>query len=409
MSASSGQAGPFRGAAIRFVVLLGLVSLFADMTYEGARSISGPFLAVLGASGAIVGLVAGFGEFAGYALRLAAGWVTDRTRRYWTLTITGYAVNLLAVPALALAGRWETAAALLMMERMGKALRNPPRDAMLSFATRNVGAGWAFGLHEALDQTGAILGPLIVAAILHWKGGYRESFAVLLIPALIALAVLLFAKRTYPRPQDLEPRFASLQTAGQARAYWSLVAGAALCAAGFADFPLIAFHVEKTRLMGEAWIPVLYAVAMGVDALAALVLGRAFDRFGVRVVAVTPLFAGLAAPLAFLGDTRGVWAGTVLWGVAMGAQESVLRAAVSELSAVDKRGTAFGVFHAVFGTAWFLGSALLGWLYDSSLVAVAASAVILETGSLLVLLRTRTTRASLRPDEPGKPGQAARG
>lgn len=387
MSALSQPPGPFGGAALRLVVLLGIVSLFADMTYEGARSISGPFLAVLGASGAVVGLVAGFGEFAGYALRLAAGWLTDRTRRYWTLTIAGYAVNLLAVPALALAGRWETAAALLMMERMGKALRNPPRDAMLSFATRSVGAGWAFGLHEALDQTGAILGPLIVAAILHWKGGYRESFAVLLIPALLALAVLIMAKRAFPRPQELEPRFAPLEAAGQARTYWIFLAGAALCAAGFADFPLIAFHVEKTRLLGEVWIPVLYAVAMGVDALAALALGRAFDRFGLRVVAAAPLFACVSAPLAFLGGTAGVWAGAALWGAAMGAQESVLRAAVSKLSPSERRGTSFGIFHAVFGTAWFLGSALLGWLYDVSLTALAAFAVILEAVSLLVLLR----------------------
>lgn len=387
MSDVSGPPDGPRRAALRFVVLIGLVSLFADMTYEGARSISGPFLALLGSSGAVVGLVAGFGEFAGYALRLVAGWITDRTRRYWTLTITGYAINLLAVPALALAGRWETAAALLMLERTGKALRNPPRDAMLSFATRNVGAGWAFGLHEALDQTGAILGPLIVAAILQWKGGYRESFAVLLIPALLALAVLILARRAFPRPQDLEPRFAPLEAAGQARAYWMLVAGAALCAAGFADFPLIAFHLEKTRLLTDAWIPVLYAVAMGVDALAALVLGRSFDRFGPRVAAATPLFAGLAAPLAFLGNTAGVWAAAVLWGVAMGAQESVLRASVSRLSPAERRGTAFGIFHACFGTAWFLGSALLGLLYDRSLMALAVAAGLFEAASLLVLLR----------------------
>ncbi len=387
MSDLSGAAGEPRRTALRFIVLLGLVSLFADMTYEGARSISGPFLALLGSSGAVVGLVAGFGEFAGYALRLASGWITDRTRRYWTLTITGYAINLLAVPALALAGRWETAAALLMLERMGKALRNPPRDAMLSFATRSVGAGWAFGLHEAMDQTGAILGPLIAAAILHWKGGYRESFAVLLIPALMALAVLILARSTFPRPQDLEPRFAPLAAAGQKEAFWMLVAGAALCAAGFADFPLIAFHLEKTRLLTDAWIPVLYAVAMGIDALAALALGRAFDRFGPRVAAITPLFAGLAAPLAFYGSPAGVWAAAVLWGVAMGAQESVLRAAVSRLSPPERRATAFGIFHAVFGTAWFLGSALLGLLYDRSLMALAAAAVGFEAASFLVLLR----------------------
>ena len=376
-----------RGGALRFIVLLGLVSLFADMTYEGARSIAGPFLAVLGASGAVVGLVSGFGEFAGYGLRLVAGWMTDRTRRYWTLTITGYAINLLAVPALALAGRWEAAAALLMLERMGKALRNPPRDAMLSFATRSVGAGWAFGLHEAMDQIGAVVGPLIVAAVLHGRGGYRESFALLLAPALIALAVLAAARRECPRPQNLEPRFAPLQPSGQPRGYWVLVAGSALCAAGFADFPLIAFHLEKVRLLPEASIAVLYAVAMGVDALAALVLGRAFDRFGVRVAAAAPLFAGLAAPLAFLGGAAGAWAGTVLWGVAMGAQESVLRAAVARLSTAERRGTAYGVFHAVFGTAWFLGSAALGLLYDRSLLGLAAVAAVLEAAALVVLLR----------------------
>lgn len=378
-------------AALRFVVLLGLVSLFADMTYEGARSIAGPFLAALGARGAVVGLVAGFGEFAGYALRLVAGLVTDRTRRYWLLTITGYAVNLLAVPALALAGRWETAAVLLMAERVGKALRNPPRDAMLSFATRQVGAGWAFGLHEAMDQIGAILGPLLVAGVLAWRGSFRQSFALLLAPALIALAVLAVARSSFPRPQDLEPRFSPLTAKGHGRCYWLFVAGAALCAAGFADFPLVAYHAGRTHLLGEALIPVLYAVAMGVDALAALVLGRIFDRFGPAVSAAAPLFALASAPLAFLGGRAGLWTGMILWGVAMGAQESVLRAAVVRLSAPERRGTAYGIFHAVFGTAWFLGSAALGLLYDTSLTALAAVAVVLEAASALLLLRLKRT------------------
>lgn len=381
------RAGAGAKTALRFVVLLGLVSLFADMTYEGARSIAGPFLATLGASGAVVGLVAGFGEFAGYALRLVAGLITDRTRRYWTVTIIGYTVNLLAVPALALAGRWELAAALLMAERIGKALRNPPRDAMLSFATRQLGTGWAFGLHEAMDQIGAILGPLLVAGILHWRGGYRESFALLLAPALIALGVLLLARMQFPRPQELEPRFSPLAAEGQPRAYWLFVAGAALCAAGFADFPLIAFHLEKTRLFSEAVIPVLYAVAMGVDALAALLLGRLFDRVGAVSAAAAPLAALLSAPLAFLGGTAGVWAGMILWGISMGAQESVLRAAVARLSAPERRGTAYGVFHAVFGTAWFAGSAALGFLYDRSAAGLAGVALFLQLASVILLLQ----------------------
>jgi predicted MFS family arabinose efflux permease len=372
--------------ALRFVVLLGLVSLFADMTYEGARSIAGPFLATLGASGAVVGLVAGFGEFAGYALRLVAGLITDRTRRYWMLTITGYMVNLLAVPALALAGRWELAAALLMAERIGKALRNPPRDAMLSFATRQLGAGWAFGLHEAMDQIGAILGPLLVAVVLHWRGDYREGFSLLLVPALIALAVLAVSRMQFPRPQDLEPRFVPLAAAGQPSAYWLFVTGAALCAAGFADFPLIAFHLEKTRLFSDAMIPVLYAVAMGVDALAALLLGRLFDRVGTTAASAGPLAALLSAPLAFLGGAAGVWTGMILWGISMGAQESVLRAAVVRLSAPERRGTAYGIFHAVFGTAWFAGSAALGLLYDRSTAGLAGVAAFLQLASASVML-----------------------
>ncbi|MEJ5368072.1 MAG: MFS transporter [Bryobacteraceae bacterium] len=381
------------GGALRFVVLLGLVSLFADMTYEGARSISGPFLALLGASGAAVGLVSGFGEFAGYALRLAAGWITDRTRRYWTLTLAGYAVNLLAVPALALAGRWETAAALLVMERIGKALRNPPRDAMLSFATRSLGAGRAFGLHEAMDQIGAILGPLIVAAVLQWRGGYRESFAVLLIPALIALSILAAARREFPRPQELDPQLPEVHAHGFSRQYWTLVAAAALCGAGFADFPLIAFHMERSQFFSDAWIAVLYAVAMGVDALAALLLGRWFDRRGARVAAAAPLMAALAAPLAFLGNAATAWAAAVAWGVAMGAQESVLRAAVARHAPPERRGAAFGLFHAAFGSAWFAGSALLGLLYDRSLPALASAAVVLELASLALFFSIRPAPA----------------
>jgi hypothetical protein len=187
---------------LRFVVLIGIVSLFADMTYEGARSVTGPYLGALGASGFVVGLVAGLGELIGYALRLVSGYVADRTARYWAVTLVGYALNMLAVPLLALAGHWETAAALMIAERVGKAIRTPARDAMLSHATREVGHGWGFGLHEAMDQAGAMIGPLAVAAALAAGWGYRAGFGVLLVPAVLALGVLLAAWRAYPRPAD---------------------------------------------------------------------------------------------------------------------------------------------------------------------------------------------------------------
>ncbi|HKU78706.1 MAG TPA: MFS transporter, partial [Rhodanobacteraceae bacterium] len=236
-----------RRRALTFVVLIGVVSLFADMTYEGSRSIWGPFLGTLGATGAIVGLVAGGGELLGYLLRLFTGVLADKTRRYWTITIVGYAINLLAVPALALAGNWPVAAGLVILERSGKALRTPARDAMLSYAAKDMGgAGWAFGLHEALDSIGAVLGPLIAALVLYLHGGYRHAFAWLLLPALAALATLAIARAKFPQPQDLDARPAP--ELGDARALRELkvfLIATALIAAGFSDFALIAFHFAR--------------------------------------------------------------------------------------------------------------------------------------------------------------------
>src|SRR5512135_3698399 len=191
-------------AAWKFIILVGVVSLFSDMTYEGARSITGPFLGSLNASATVVGIVAGLGEFIGYALRLVSGYLTDRLGRYWTITFVGYALNLFVVPLLALAGSWQAAALLILLERMGKAIRTPARDAMLSHATTEVGRGWGFGFHQAMDQTGAMLGPLIVAAVLFVNGGYRAGFAYLLIPAVLAVLVIALAARLYPQPQQLE-------------------------------------------------------------------------------------------------------------------------------------------------------------------------------------------------------------
>jgi len=261
-----------KSSALRFVILIGVVSLFADMTYEGARSITGPYLALLGASGTIVGVVAGFGELIGYGLRLVSGYVSDRTGRYWSITFFGYLMNMLAVPLLALAGSWQLAAILIIAERAGKAIRNPPRDAMLSHATKEMGRGWGFGLHEALDQIGAVLGPLIVTAVLYFKGSYRTGFAVLLIPALLALSVLLVTRLFYPRPRDLEAVLPDLETKDFPQKFWIYLAAASLIGAGYVDFPLIAYHFEKAFVVSDDWIPVFYAVAMGVDALPHLYL-----------------------------------------------------------------------------------------------------------------------------------------
>ncbi|OLC32909.1 MAG: MFS transporter [Candidatus Rokubacteria bacterium 13_1_40CM_4_69_5] len=368
-----------------FVVMIGVISLFADMTYEGARSVTGPFLAVLGASAAVVGVVAGFGELIGYAVRLVSGYLGDRTRKYWTITLWGYALNMVAVPLLALAGRWETAALLMIAERLGKAIRTPPRDVLLSHAAAQMGRGWAFGLHEALDQIGAVAGPLLVAAILYAQGGYRWAFGTLLVPALLALAFLVAARLLYPQPRDFEPAETVRSEGGFPRIFWIYLASVAFLAAGYADFPLIAYHLKKVSVAADGSIPLLYALAMAVDAVAALVLGPLFDARGLPILIVVPLLSCLFAPLVFSHNLALVVIGTALWGVGMGAQESIVRAAIAAMIPADRRGTAYGVFNSVYGIAWFAGSALMGILYDISIPALIAFSVISQLAAVPIL------------------------
>jgi len=371
--------------AFQFVILLGIVSLLADMTYEGARSITGPYLALLGASGTVVGIVAGLGELIGYSLRLLSGYAADRTGRYWTITILGYFVNLIAVPFLALAGRWEIAAALMITERIGKAIRTPARDAMLSHATKQIGQGWGFGLHEAMDQIGATLGPLIVAAIFWLKGGYKSGFAILAVPAILALSVLLFARTRYPRPRDMEPITPSMEARGLPKAFWLYLAGVVLIAAGYVDFPLIAYHIKKSAVTSDNWIPVLYALAMVIDACAALFFGRLFDRWGLNVLIAVSLISSAFAPLVFLGGIKSALAGMALWGMGMGAQESIMRAAIAKMVSSVRRGTAYGIFNTGYGLFWFIGSAFMGMLYDISLGWLVCFSVVVQLASVPLL------------------------
>lgn len=382
--------------ALRFVLLLGVVSLFADMTYEAARSITGPYLAILGASATVVGIVAGFGEFVGYGLRIISGVISDRTHRYWAITITGYAVNLLAVPAMALAGNWEIAAVLIMAERFGKAIRTPARDAMLSHAAHSMGRGWAFGVHEAMDQIGAMIGPIIVAGVLAWNGSYQYGFAVLAVPALLALGVLAVARISYPHPQDLEPSFHARETSVLRSTFWLYLIAVACIALGFADYPLVAFHIKTAGIVTDKWIPLIYAGAMGVDALSALIFGRLYDKKGFPVLLVMIAGSAWSAPLVFLSGPVLLTVGMALWGVGMGAQESIIRAVVADIVPRDRRATGYGIFNAGFGLAWFAGSALMGLLYDRSLIGLVTFSVVTQLLALpfLYLVHNRLKQGS---------------
>jgi MFS family permease len=376
--------------ATTFVVLIGVVSLFSDFAYEGARSVTGQFLAALGASAAAVGFVAGLGELLGYSVRLASGYFVDKTRRYWPIVFFGYGLNLLAVPLLALAGHWEVAAILIVAERLGKGIRTPPRDVMLSSASESIGLGWGFGLHEALDQIGAICGPLVVAAVFFSRGTYQAGFALLLIPALTALTALYIAFRLYPTPHNPESAAVKFETRGFPRAYWLYVGAIGCVAAGYADFSLVAYHFKKVASVPEQWIPIFYAVAMGVDAVAALIFGRVFDRVGWLALVVAIVLSSIFAPLVFMGGFEAALVGMALWGVGMGAQESIVRAAIAEMVPRNRLGFAFGTFNMVYGVAWFLGSALMGALYDVSvttLVTFSMAAQLLAVPTILLARR----------------------
>jgi len=381
--------------ALSFIILMGLVSLFSDMTYEAARSLTGPYLGLLGASSFIVGLVAGLGEFMGYALRLVTGVIADRTKKYWLFTFVGYGLNLFTVPLLALTGRWELVAMLIVLERMGKAIRKPARDTMMSYAAKQVGTGFGFAVEEFLDQIGAMLGPLFLALIISLHAGlgvltsYRRGFAFLLIPALMAMIFLSISRSRFPAPESFEQRAETIRRKFDRRFILYLI-GVSCLAAGFADFPLLGFHFQKQSLFAGASIPLLYTLAMGVDAVAALIFGKLYDRIGLRALMFSTLFSSLFAPFAFLSrKTPLIITGIILWGIGMGALESIVKAVIADMISPEKRATAFGIFNAIFGLAWFLGSGLMGFLYGQRILFLVIFSVLAQVSAAVFFYLTQ--------------------
>jgi MFS family permease len=362
MASGTATSAEERKSAIRFIVCLGAVSLFADMTYEGAYSIMGGFLKDLGATAAEVGIIAGVGEMIAASLRYFSGKLADRTRAYWTLALAGYAMNLLVVPALAFVGTWQAAAILIIAERTGKALRGPARDVLLSDATGKVGHGWGFGLHAAMDQTGAVAGPVLMFITVGRLHNFAPAFLRLAAPALLAFVAMLAAKMAYPQNKGTPP--SKKDTKVLPKVYWIYVAAAGVLALGFLDFPLLSFHFENLSIVRKEYIPLLYALAMGVNGLTALIFGRLFDKYGIVVLAWGILISMLSLPLGFLGGATAATVAVCCWALGLGVQDASLRSGISQLVSMNKRGNAFGTFNAVYGIMWFIGSATMGLLYD---------------------------------------------
>lgn len=384
-------------SAWRFVTVFGTVSLLADFVYEGARSITGPLLASLGATGLVVGTVTGIGEAAALGLRLVSGPLADRTRQFWSWTIAGYALTVVTVPLLGVAGTLWAAVALVIAERVGKAVRSPAKDTLLSHAASATGRGRGFAVHEALDQIGAVIGPLTVAGMLAVTGGdYGPALGILALPGAATLALLVWLRLRVPQPSDYEPHERDERDEHRAdrrgrlpAVFWRYCGFVALTMTGFATFGLMSFHMVTRGLLSAAVVPVLYAAAMGADALAALASGWCYDRFGGKVLLTLPVVSAGAPVSAFSGGVAAVVAGALLWGAAVGIQESTLRAAVADMVAPGYRAGAYGVFAAGLGAAAAAGGALTGWLYDVSVGVLVAAAVGIQLLALIVAITFR--------------------
>jgi MFS family permease len=386
--------------AFLLIILLGFVSLFSDMVYEGARSVNGPFLKTVGAGAIAVGIVTGLGEFLGYAVRLLSGSYADKTRAYWVFIIVGYAL-LAAVPLLSLTGTWQIVAILVILERVGKGVRSPAKDALLSRATKNVGTGFGFGIHEAMDQIGAVLGPLIFTVVLALDPNgtvrdYQHGYSLLWIPFALAMASIVAARILFPKPETVGTETITPNAPAEplSRTFWLYTIFAFFLVSGFAGFSLLAYHFKATGLVPDAQIPLLYAIAMGVDGSIAVFVGRLYDRIGLKVLYAIPL---LTIPIAFLGfsSIHGLMIlAVILWGVVMGIHETVVKAAIADLTPIGKRGTGYGVFNTVSGLAALVGGTAIGFLYDRSILAVMIFCAAAELMSipLLILIGRETKR-----------------
>ncbi|MEU2666738.1 MFS transporter [Micromonospora sp. NPDC007220] len=401
------------GSAWRVVVGFGVVSLAADMVYEGARSVYGPLLASLGASAVVVGLVTGAGEAAALLLRLVSGPLADRTRRYWSLTLFGYGLTAVCVPLLAftplLGGAGlAVAAVLILAERLGKAVRSPAKSALLADAASRVGLGRGLGVHKALDQVGAFAGPLLVAAVVAMAAGTLwPALAVLALPGIVAMLLLLAvrARTDVPAasnaPADGTPSASSDPPATRAARrtplpamfHW-FAAAMALCTAGLVTFGLIGFHLVRAGVVATATVPLMYAAAMAAGAIAALLTGALYDRIGPRVLIALPALIAAVPALLFGGGLPLAAAGVLLWGAAVGVQDSTVKALVADLVPRERRATAYGVFAAVQGAGALAGGAAAGFLYEFSPASLTTAVAITQVIALVTLVGVLTRLAT---------------
>lgn len=391
--------------AIIVIILFGMISMLGDILYEGARSANSQYFNLIGINAAQVGLVFGIGEFLGYGLRLLSGVASDRSGNYWLFLFLGYGM-LIVVPLIGFTQSWPILVILILMERIGKALRNPAKDTIVSSVAENqVGTGFAFGLQEALDQLGAFLGPMIFTLVffLAGKAGlaeYQSGYKWMFIPYLLLMLFIAFVFYRTER-DNLIPRYKVREFRSEKlpALFWLYMAFTFLCTLGFANFSLIGFHLKENNILSDAQITLYYSIAMIVDAITAVVVGKLYDQriekagkktAGLALLAFIPVVS-LAMPLLALSHQPVLVAlGMGLFGVILGAHETIMRSAIADITPFYKRGTSYGVFNAGYGLALMGGAALMGWLYDlQQMTVIFLFIVIIEVLSLAVYWRMR--------------------
>ena len=383
------------------ILLLGIVSLMGDVVYEGSRGIVPSYLEFLGATALIVGLVGGLGDFLGYAVRLVSGFLADTTRAYWLFIFLGYGL-IVSIPLLGLPLGLGIAVILVLLERFGKAFRSPSRDTVLSIISKDVGAGKAFGIHELLDQIGAILGPLMVAFLMLSTNNYSFTFSFLFLPFLVLLVVLAYThKRIGSKTIVIEPQKIDGKREKLARPFYIYTFAVLLNTVGLIPYTLILYKASEILQPTQQWIvPLIYLLIQGVDAPMALIAGYAYDKFGIGVL-VMPFLLSLFPPLLTMvgAELSTLIAAAIVFGLVLGTQESIYRAAVSELTPISSRGTAYGIFNTAYGVGFLISGALYGLLMELKppfivVIFYVSVTQIIATASLLSIrseLKTQIT------------------
>ncbi|HOK41892.1 MAG TPA: MFS transporter [bacterium] len=387
--------------AIKIIIFFGLISLFGDIIYEGARSVNGPYLKILGANAVLVGFIAGISEFIGYFIRFFSGYISDKTKSHWLLTFIGYGL-LISVPMLAFTSIWQFAAFLIIIERLGKAIRSPAKDTIVSLAANKVGTGFGFGLLEALDQIGALIGPAIFTIYFYFSKTnkneittYQNAYNLLWFPFLILIFCIILTYFKYSKILEEEKRTAEIKKDNLPKIFWLYSIFIFLTTIGFINFLLLSYHYKKFKILSDYQIPLFYAIAMIIDAFAAVVIGKLYDVLkekkkniyaGLLTLFIIPIFTLFIPLFGFSNNLFLIFIAVFIWGIVMATHETIMKSAIADITSLKKRGTGYGIFNSIYGLAMFIGSSLVGFFYEKNFFILINFIIFMQIFSCLILI-----------------------